>query len=43
MNLIMGGHFYTENPVCERLAQMLLEIDPTLTVDVCNSNPVRFI
>ena len=43
MNLIMGGHFYTENPVCERLVQMLLEIDPTLTVDVCNSNPVRFI
>ena len=43
MNLIMGGHFYTENPVCERLVQMLLEIDPALTVDVCNSNPVRFI
>lgn len=43
MNLVMGGHFYTENPVCERLRELLLGIDPTLTVDVCNSNPVRFI
>lgn len=43
MNLIMGGHFYTENPVCERLRELLLEIDPSLSVEVMNSNPVRFI
>ncbi len=43
MNLIMGGHFYTENPVCEHIRDLLLEADPTLTVDLVNSNPVRFI
>jgi len=40
MNLIAGGHFHTENPVCERIAAFLREIDATLTVDVINSNPV---
>ena len=43
MNLIMGGHFFTENPVCERLCELLLSIDPDLTVSVMNSNPVRFV
>ncbi|MBE6589949.1 MAG: Nif3-like dinuclear metal center hexameric protein [Ruminococcaceae bacterium] len=43
MNLIMGGHFFTENPVCERLRELLLEIDPALAVTVADSNPVRFI
>ncbi len=41
INLIAGGHFYTENPVCEVLCRMALEIDPSLTVDVANSNPVQ--
>ena len=40
MNLIAGGHFHTENPVCERIADLLREIDATLTVDVINSNTV---
>ncbi|MBQ8416504.1 MAG: Nif3-like dinuclear metal center hexameric protein, partial [Clostridia bacterium] len=43
MNLVMGGHFYTENPVCERIAELLRTADPTLTVTLMNSNPVRFI
>ena len=43
INLVAAGHFYTENPVCETLRGMLLEIDPTLTVDVANSNRVRII
>ena len=43
MNLVMGGHFYTENPVCERLREMLLAIDPSLTITLYNSNPVRFV
>lgn len=43
MNLVMGGHFYTENPVCERLKEMLLAIDPSLAVTLYNSNPVRFV
>ena len=43
MNLIMGGHFYTENPVCEHLEELLREADPTIEMTVMNSNPVRFI
>ena len=43
MNLIMGGHFYTENPVCERLRDLLLQADASLTVDIINSNPVAFV
>ena len=43
MNLVMGGHFYTENPVCERVRAMLLEADAGLTVTVVDSNPVRFV
>ena len=43
MNLIAGGHFYTENPVCERIRALLLEADGALTVELMNSNPVRFI
>ncbi|MBQ9784954.1 MAG: Nif3-like dinuclear metal center hexameric protein [Clostridia bacterium] len=43
MNLVMGGHFYTENPVCERICELLAAADATLTVDVVNSNPVQFI
>lgn len=43
INLIMGGHFFTENPICERLRDLLLEIDPSLSVTVASSDPVRFI
>ena len=41
MNLIAAGHFYTENPVCDAIRGMLLDIDPTLTVDVADSNRIR--
>ena len=43
MNLVMGGHFYTENPVCERIRELLLEADNTLAVELADSNPVKFI
>ena len=43
MNLIAAGHFYTENPVCETVRAMLLELDPTLAVDVVDSNRIRTI
>ena len=39
INLIAAGHFYTENPVCERLRELVLEADPTIAVDVIDSNP----
>ena len=43
MNLLAAGHFYTENPVCQALKAILLEIDPALTVDVTDSNRVKTI
>lgn len=43
VNLIAAGHFYTEHPVCERIRELILEIDPQITVDVANSNRVRVI
>ena len=43
MNLVMGGHFYTENPVCEHLTELLAAADATLIVDTVNSNPVQFV
>ena len=42
-NLIMGGHFYTENPVCERLRELIAETDAGIDVEIVNSNPVQFI
>ena len=43
MNLVAAGHFYTENAVCERLKELVLEAIPEATVAVTNSDPVRYI
>ncbi len=43
LNLIEGGHFHTENPVCRRIEEMLRQIDPTVTVDCIVSNTVRIL
>lgn len=43
MNLVQGGHFYTENLVCDRIRDLLLEADATLTVDIVNSYPAEFV
>ena len=43
MNLVQGGHFFTENLVCERIRELLLEADSTLTVDIVNSYPAEFV
>lgn len=43
MNLVAAGHFYTENAVCERLKELVLEAIPEATVTVTNSDPVRYI
>ncbi len=43
INLIAAGHFHTEAPVCERLKELILEADPTLSVTVRNSNAVKVI
>ncbi len=41
INLIAGGHFYTEQPVCERLRAWLCEADPALDVKVFYSNRIQ--
>ena len=43
MNMVQGGHFFTENLVCERIREMLHEADATLTVDIVNSYPAEFV
>ena len=43
MNMVQGGHFFTENLVCDRIRELLLEADSTLTVDVVNSYPAEFV
>lgn len=41
MNLVAAGHFYTENPVCARLCELIREADGKVQVDIVNSNPVQ--
>lgn len=43
INLLAGGHFHTENPVCERLREWILAADPTIDVTVADSNAVQII
>ena len=43
MNMVQGGHFFTENLVCDRICEMLHEADVTLTVDIINSYPAEFV
>ena len=32
MNLIEAGHFYTEDPVCDRLAELITQADHTIEI-----------
>lgn len=41
INLIEAGHFYTEYPVCKRLAQLAEEADSTVDVKILFSDAVR--
>ena len=43
MNMVQGGHFFTENLVCNRICELLREADATLTVDIVNSYPAEFV
>ena len=43
MNLIEGGHFYTEFPVCFTLEKMLKEIDPAINTEIYYSNRIMAI
>ena len=41
MNLVAAGHFHTENPVCEALAEMVRAFDGKIETVIENSNPIR--
>ena len=43
INLIAAGHFHTEDLICSRLRDLVLEADASLQVDVVCSNAVRTI
>ena len=43
INLIEAGHFYTEYPVCQVLADMILAIDENIVCDIFNSNVIKAI
>ena len=43
INLIEAGHFYTENPVCTVLREMICEADPAIVCDTYHSNKIKLI
>jgi len=43
MNLVSGGHFYTEHLVCKRICELVARIDPSVYTEIVNSNPVRVV
>ena len=43
INLIEAGHFYTEDPVCQRIAQIVCEADATIECHLTCSNRIKAI
>ena len=43
INLIEAGHFYTEDPVCVRLADLVREASPDINAEIFNSNEIKVI
>ena len=43
INLIEAGHFYTEDPVCDRLAEMVAAADPTIETEYMKSCSLRLV
>lgn len=43
INLIEAGHFYTENPVCTVLVEIIREADPNVACDTYHSNTIKLI
>ena len=43
INLIEAGHYFTEQPVTEYFRELLLGIDPSLNVELAESNMIKYI
>lgn len=43
LNIVEAGHFFTENPVCTKIKDDVLSIEPSLTVEIFNSFEIKSI
>ena len=43
LNIVEAGHFFTENPVCDTLKNILLDIDDSIETNVYFSNKIEII
>ncbi len=45
VNLLTAGHYHTEFPVCEALAELVLSVDPDpeLEIEILDTTPIRVI
>ena len=43
LNLLVAGHFYTEQPICARLCEIVKEISPDVQTDVVKSCKVNVV
>ena len=43
INLVEAGHFYTEFPVCERLRELVIEVDEKIECDIFHSDRTKVI
>ncbi len=42
-NVIAAGHFYTENPSCAMLSELVKGISADIETEIYNSNPIKYI
>lgn len=43
LNIVEAGHFYTENPVCNTLSDIVKRLDKNIYTEIYNSNEINFI
>ena len=43
INLVEAGHFFTEQPVTEFFADILMHIDPNMFIETAYSNMIKYI
>jgi putative NIF3 family GTP cyclohydrolase 1 type 2 len=43
LNVIEAGHFYTENPVCTTLENIVKDVISNVEVEIYNSNKIKTI
>ena len=41
LNIVEGGHFFTENPVCEKIKHDVLQIDSSFEVEIFSSFDIK--